>query len=62
MNKNSRMTAWFSPTERHALQTEADRVDATVGWVIRRAVRKYLGPEKMKKAAEYVMDVADNQP
>lgn len=61
MKQGGRFTAWFSDTERRALETRAAEADATVNYIVRRAVRKYLGPEALKKAAEDVMDVAGNK-
>ena len=61
MKQGGRFTAWFSPVERSALEAEAAREGDTVSYVVRKAVRKYLGPDKLKEAAETVMDVAGNR-
>lgn len=56
-----RFTAWFSMIERHALEVEAERANATISWIVRVAVRRYLGKEALKQAAEDVINVASNQ-
>lgn len=58
--KSGRFTAWFSATERTALKAHADAESATENYIVRMAVRKYLGKDKLKAAAEEVMDVAGN--
>lgn len=61
MKDGGRFTAWFSNTERRALDTYAAEHDATVNWVVRKAVRKFLGAEALKAAAQQVMDVTGNK-
>lgn len=61
MSDGSRFTAWFSATERRALEVAAERENATINFIVRRAVRKYLGTEALKKAADDVMVVTRNQ-
>lgn len=60
MSTNNRFTAWFSATERRALNTLANKQGVTVNYLVRIAVREYLGPEALKKAASDVMDVTRN--
>lgn len=57
-----RFTAWFSPIERRALEVAAERENGTLNFIVRKAVRQYLGKEALKKAAEDVMVVTGNQP
>lgn len=60
MKQGGRFTAWFSDTERLALERKAKDDDATINYIIRRAVRKYIGTEALKAAAESVMVVPGN--
>ncbi len=55
-----RFTAWFSPTERVALKARAKDEDSTENYIVRMALRQYLGKDALKGAAEEVMDVAGN--
>lgn len=61
MKEGGRFTAWFSATERAALNAEAELEGTTVNWVVRKAVRRYLGKDKLKAAAETVMGVTGNK-
>ena len=61
MNKGGRFTAWFSETERRALETRAVSEQATLNYVFRKAIREYLGPDALKEAADNVMHVAGNR-
>lgn len=61
MKGGGRFTAWFSDTERRALNTAAEAEDSTVNWIVRRAVRQYLGKDALKQAAQEVMDVTGNK-
>jgi hypothetical protein len=61
MSAGARFTAWFSDVERDALSKRAAEENTTVNWVVRTAVRKFLGKEALKEAAERVMDVAGNK-
>lgn len=57
-------TVWFDAMERTALEAEAIRENASLAWVVRRAVRQYLGVGKLTQAAsaldEQVTEVTGN--
>lgn len=55
-----RFTAWFSETERTALEARALEEKTPTNYIVRMAVRQYLGKEALKAAAQKVMDVAGN--
>lgn len=57
----SRFTAWISDIERRGLEIEAKRREVTLNFLVRKAIRKYLGPEVLREAAEDVMDVTRNR-
>lgn len=59
--QGSRFTAWFSSIERKALEDRALKDGTPTNYVVRLAVRRYLGREALKKAADEVMDVMSNQ-
>jgi hypothetical protein len=59
--KGGRFTAWFSDTERTALEARALEEGTPTNYVVRMAVRKYLGKDALKQAAEKVMDVSGNE-
>jgi predicted transcriptional regulator len=55
-----RFTTWLSPTERLALDTKASEEDSTSNYIMRKALRQYVGKEALKAAAQQVMDVTGN--
>lgn len=55
-----RFTAWFSAIERRALERLAREQDSTVNYVVRVAVRQYIGKNRLLAAARE-LDPA-NQP
>jgi len=60
MKDGGRFTAWFSATERRALDAAARSEESTVNYIVRKAVRQYLGSDALKEAAQSVMDVTGN--
>lgn len=46
-----RFTAWFSGPERRALESTARDEQATAGFIVRKAVRQYVGKKALLKAA-----------
>lgn len=58
--KAGRFTSWFSATERHALEKRAAADGVHLNYIVRMAVREYLGKDALKEAAQEVMDVTGN--
>lgn len=51
MGKAGRFTAWLSAPERRALESVARDEEATEAFIVRKAVRKYVGNKALLKAA-----------
>lgn len=60
MMEGKRFTAWFSATERRALEVRAEDEGTTINYIVRRAVRAYLGNQALKDAHEDVTAVTGN--
>lgn len=61
MSQESRFTAWLNPIERKALELEAEQQHSTMNFVLRMALREYLGKDALYRAGELVTGVTRNK-
>ncbi len=59
MSSLGRFTAWFSATERRALEAVAEKERCTVNYIIRTAIRQYVGSDALKTAARGILDESE---
>jgi len=61
MGQDSRVTSWLTSIERRALEVRAAEENCTLNFLMREAVRQYLGKDALKAAAEDLVAVTSNK-
>lgn len=61
MGQDSRLTAWLTGIERKALDDRATAENCTLNFLVREAIRQYLGKDALKAAAEDLTAVTSNK-